>query len=88
MYDGDKYLTFHIKVQFIWHGMNWKRQKIISCNFLSLCNEFNHKKCRYDKQRNLCDEIITRQQKLIEGKTYFTKAIEYKLYCCMKHACT
>ena len=24
---------------------------------------------RYDKQRNLCDEIITRQQKLIEGKS-------------------
>ena len=72
MYDGDEYLTFHLK-EFRWQGKNWKRQNLISCNFLNLRNEFKHKKCRYDKQRNLCDEIITRQQKLIEGKTYFTK---------------
>ena len=51
-------------------------------------NGFKHKKCRYDKQRNLCDEIITRQQKLIEGKTYFTKPEKENIFCYMKHACT
>ena len=27
---------------------------------------------KYDKQRSLCDEIIQRQQKLIEGQSSFT----------------
>ena len=34
--------------------------------------------CRYDKQRNLCDEIITRQQKLIEGNLISPKVEQKK----------
>ena len=34
---------------------------------------------KYDKQRSLCDEIILRQQKLIEGKyEYYESILEAK----------